>query len=621
MLADLKRVMIGNPIETARQVHERLSKKIAMAVFSSDAMSSSAYATEEVVRHLALAGLIGAAAFRYTAPIAGLIAVLLLIVSFSYRQTIQAYPNGGGAYIVATDNLGRYPGLTAGAALLIDYVLTVAVSISAGVAALTSLYPALIPYRVEMAVGAILLIMFANLRGVRESGRLFAAPTYLFLFTVLLMIGYALFRKLTGQPIIITPPLGPVAGPGELLLQPGHAVEPVTAYLLMQSFASGCAALTGVEAISNGVPAFKKPEAHNARITLIWMALSLLVMFGGITWLSGYGAEPRAEETLISQIGRGVFGDGSILHTVLQYATAGILLLAANTSFADFPRLASLIARDRYLPRQFASLGDRLVFSNGIALLSIFSVALVIIFSAEVSNLIPLYAVGVFLSFTLSQSGMVRHWFKTRESGWRGSAVINGVGAMATFVVMGVIIVAKFVDGAWIVVLLIPLIVLLFVAIHGHYVRTAKQLSLQGLQSPPALRNTVIVPVSTLHRGTINALKYAQAISPTNVTAVHISMDPEQTRKLRERWPTWGGDVPLVVLDSPYRSLVSPLLSYIEEVDARRDNDVVTIILPEFVPKRWWHHLLHNQTTLLIKGALLFRKNKVVTSVPYQLDE
>jgi hypothetical protein len=406
-----------------------------------------------------------------------------------------------------------------------------------------------------------------------------------------------------------------------LLLQPGHGAEPITAYLLMQSFASGCAALTGVEAISNGVPAFRKPEARNARATLMWMAGSLLVMFLGITWLSGYGAEPRAQETVISQIGRGVFGDGSVLHSILQFATAGILLLAANTSFADFPRLSSLIARDRYLPRQFASLGDRLVFSNGIIILAFFSLVLVIAFKAEVSNLIPLYAVGVFLSFTLSQSGMVRHWFKDKTQGWRSSAAINGIGALATFVVMWVIIVAKFMEGAWIVVLLIPLIVLMFVGIHHHYVTTANQLSLQGLEPPPTLRNTVIVPVSTLHRGTINALKYAEVIAPGHVTAVHISMDPEQTRKLRERWPKWGGDVPLVVLDSPYRSLIRPLLAYIDEVESRSDHDVVTVILPEFVPAKWWHHLLHNQTSLLIKGGLLFRRNKVVTSVPYRLEQ
>lgn len=619
MLSTLKQVVIGSPIESARQIHERLNKKTAMAVFSSDAMSSSAYATEEILRHLALAGLIGGMAFRYAAPIAGLIALLLLVVAFSYRQTIAAYPNGGGAYIVATDNLGRFPGLTAGAALLTDYVLTVAVSISAGVAALTSLFQWLTPYRVEIAVAAIILITLANLRGVRESGRIFAIPTYLFLIMMLLMIGIGIVRRLTGVPIEIIPPPGPLAGPGDTILGPGSHFEPIGIFLLMASFASGCAALTGVEAISNGVPAFRTPEARNARTTLVWMAMLLLVMFVGITWLSGYGAEPRVEETLISQIGRGIFGDGSLLHTILQFATAGILLLAANTSFADFPRLTSLIARDRYLPRQFASLGDRLVFSNGIMILAAFSIALVIFFNAEVSNLIPLYAVGVFLSFTLSQAGMVRHWFRDKQAGWQRSAVINGIGAAATFVVMWVIIIAKFAEGAWIVVLLIPLIVLLFVGIHHHYVNTARELSLQGLQPPPMLRNTVIVPISTLHRGTVNALKYAEAIAPGNVTAVHISMDPEQTRKLQERWPTWGGDTPLVILDSPYRSLVRPLLNYIEEVDKRWDHDVITIVLPEFVPARWWHHLLHNQTSLLIKGALLFRKNKVVTSVPYQL--
>ena len=622
MLADFKRLLVGSPLESARQIHERLNKKTAMAVFSSDAMSSSAYATEEILRHLALAGpaLVGAAAFRYAGPIAGLIALLFIIVVFSYRQTIAAYPNGGGAYIVATDNLGQIPGLIAGAALLIDYVLTVAVSIAAGVAALTSLFQGLTPFRVHIAVVAIIIIAFANLRGVRESGRLFSAPTYLFLATVVAMIVYGAVRHFLGTGIAIVPPPGPVAGPGESVLGPETEFHALGLFLLMSSFASGCAALTGIEAISNGVQAFKQPEARNARITLVWMAVCLLTMFLGLTWLSQFGAEPRLEETVISQIGRGVFGDGSFMHTVLQFATAGILFLAANTAFADFPRLSSLIARDRYLPRQFASLGDRLVFSNGVVLLAVFAAALVMMFNASVSNLIPLYAVGVFLSFTLSQAGMVRHWFRIRDSGWQRSAVVNVIGAIATFVVMWVIIIAKFADGAWMVVLLIPMLVAMFLTIHRHYVTTAQQLSLEGLAPPPPLRNTVIVPVSTLHRGTINALKYAESIAPGNVTAVHVSLDAEQTHKVRERWPTWGGDIPLVVLDSPYRSLVRPLLNYIEEIDARWDNDVVTVVLPEFVTKRWWHHLLHNQTSLLIKGGLLFRKNKVVTSVPYQLE-
>ncbi|MBV9789182.1 MAG: APC family permease [Chloroflexi bacterium] len=622
MIGELKRLMIGTPLETARAVHERLNKRTALAVFSSDAMSSASYATEEILRHLALAGpaLIGAAAFRYSGPLGGLIALLLIIVVFSYRQTIAAYPKGGGSYIVCSENLGRMPGLIAGAALLTDYILTVAVSISAGVFALTSLIKSLAPYSVPIAIIAIALIALANLRGLRESGALFAAPTYVFLVMVLSMIAYGIFRWITGDTITIVPPPGPVAGPGELEFGPNSHYEPISIFLLMASFASGCAALTGIEAIADGVPAFKKPEAHNARVTLVWMAFFLLTMFLGVTWLSSYGAVPSNEESLLSQIGRGVFGEG-ILHTILQFATAGILFLAANTAFADFPRLASFIARDRFLPRQFTSLGDRLVFSNGIVLLAGASAILVIIFNARVTNLIPLYAVGVFLGFTLSQAGMVRRWFRLKEPGWQRSAFFNGLGAVTTFVVLWVIIIAKFLEGAWMVVLLIPAIVLLFLGIHKHYVNTAKQLSLEGLEPPPPLRNTVVVPVSTLHRGVINALKYAESIAPGNVIAVHVAMDEVQTAKLREKWGKWGGTTQLVVLDSPYRSLVRPLIRYLDEVDRQWNNDIITVVLPEFVPARWWHALLHNQTALLIKGALLFRKNRVVTSVPYRLDQ
>lgn len=622
MIGELKRLMIGTPLETARAVHERLNKRTALAVFSSDAMSSASYATEEILRHLALAGpvLVGAAAFQYSGPLAGLIALLLIIVVFSYRQTIAAYPKGGGSYIVCSENLGMMPGLIAGAALLTDYILTVAVSISAGVFALTSLIKSLAPYSVPIAVIAIVLIALANLRGLRESGTLFAAPTYVFLVMMLSMIAYGLFRWLTGDTISIVPPPGPVAGPGELEFGPESHYEPIGLFLLMASFASGCAALTGIEAIADGVPAFKKPEAHNARITLVWMAFFLLMMFLGVTWLSSYGAVPSNEESILSQIGRGVFGEG-ILHTILQFATAGILFLAANTAFADFPRLASFIARDRFLPRQFTSLGDRLVFSNGIVLLAAASAALVVIFNARVTNLIPLYAVGVFLGFTLSQAGMVRRWFRLKTSGWQRSALINGIGALTTFIVLWVIIVAKFMEGAWMVVLLIPAIVLLFLGIHKHYVNTAKQLSLEGLEPPPPLRNTVVVPVSTLHRGVINALKYAESIAPGNVIAVHVAMDEAQTAKLREKWTKWGGNTQLVVLDSPYRSLVRPLIRYLDEIDRQWNSDIITVVLPEFVPARWWHALLHNQTALMIKGALLFRKNRVVTSVPYRLDQ
>jgi amino acid transporter len=622
MLGELKRFIIGSPIETARQAHERLNKRTALAVFSSDAMSSSAYATEEILRHLALAGpaLIGAASFRYAGPLAGLITLLLIIVVFSYRQTIAAYPKGGGSYIVCSENLGKYPGLVAGAALLTDYVLTVAVSISAGVFALTSLIQPLAPYAVEIAVVAIALIALANMRGLRESGALFAAPTYLFLAMVLGMIAYAGLRYLTGEMITIAPPPGPVAGPGEIEFGPNSHYEPVGIFLLMASFASGCAALTGIEAIADGVPAFKKPESQNARTTLVWMAVFLVTMFTGITWLSGYGAVPSNSESVLSQIGRGVFGEG-ILHTILQFATAGILFLAANTAFADFPRLASFVARDRFLPRQFTSLGDRLVFSNGIILLASASAFLVIIFNARVTQLIPLYAVGVFLGFTLSQAGMVRRWFRLRTPGWQRSAFLNGLGAVTTFIVLWVIIIAKFLEGAWMIVLLIPAMVLLFLGIHKHYVNASRQLSLEGLEPPPPLRNTVIVPVSTLHRGVINALRYAESIAPGNVTAVHISMDEEQTAKVRAKWAKWGGDTPLVVLDSPYRSLVRPLVRYLDEVDRRWDNDVITVILPQFIPARWLHNILHNQTAFLIRSALLFRKNRIVATVPYKLDQ
>jgi amino acid transporter len=579
-------------------------------------MSSVAYATEEVLRHLAPALALGA--FAFAGWIGAAIAALLIIVAFSYRQTIAAYPNGGGSYIVATDNLGRLPGLIAGAALLVDYVLTVAVSISSGVFALTSLLPTLTPYAVELAVAVIVIITIANLRGVRESGAIFSFPTYAFIFSMLTMIVVGAFKVFVVGGFHVTPSPGQLAGPGEQIITSTH--NPITLFLILSAFASGCSAMTGVEAISNGVPAFRKPEAPNARTTLVWMAGLLLVMFAGITWLATYGAAPRVEESILSQIARSVFGR-NLAWYVVQVATAGILTVAANTSYADFPRLTSLIARDRYLPRQFVSLGDRLVFSNGIIILALFSIALVVYFNASTTNLIPLYAVGVFLSFTLSQAGMVVRWYRLKTPGWQRSAAVNGLGALTTFVVLCVIILAKFAEGAWVVTILIPLLVLLFLFIHRHYVEMARQLSLEGLEPPPPLRNTVIVPVSTLHRGTVNALKYAEAMAPGNVTAVHISLDPEQAKKIQERWKKWGGDIPLIVLDSPYRSMVRPLLNYIEEVDSRWDNDIVTVVLPEFVAAKWWHHLLHNQTSLLIKGALLFRKNKAVVSVPYRLEK
>ena len=614
MLGDLKRVVIGSPIETARQTHERLSKKVALAVFSSDALSSVAYATEEILHILVLGGL---AAISLSVPVAGAIAILLVVVSFSYRQTIKAYPHGGGSYIVAKDNLGVFPSLTAGAGLLVGYVLTVAVSLSAGVSAIVSALPYLDQYRVHMALVFVLLLTLVNLRGLRESGAIFSVPTYAFLLTIFALIIIGGYRFLTGT-------ITPVASDEHLASLPSSA-ESISVVLLIQAFAAGCTALTGIEAISDGVPAFKKPEWVNARTTLTVMAGLLTFMFLGISFLAqqylALPPEPGNPETVLSQIGRGVFGGRGVGYVVLQAATAMILVLAANTAYADFPRLLSFLARDRYLPRQLGSLGDRLVFSNGIIVLAVAAGVLMVIFNATVTALIPLYAGGVFISFTIAQTGMVQRWRRLREPGWQRGMLLNGTGAITTFVVAIIVISQKFLLGAWILLPLIPAIILMFLAINKHYVRAARQLSLEGLAPPPPPRNTVIVPISTLHRGTINALKYAQAIAPGNVTAVHISLDAEQTRKVQERWPQWGGDIPLVVLDSPYRSLVRPLLTYIEEVDARWDNDLVTIVLPEFVPARWWHHLLHNQTSLLIKGALLFRRNKVVTSVPYRLEE
>lgn len=614
MIDELKRFVIGSPLETARQAHERLTKKVALAVFSSDALSSVAYATEEILQILVPVGL---AALSLAMPVAAAIAILLVIVSFSYRQTIKAYPKGGGSYIVAKDNLGTLPSLTAGGALLIDYVLTVAVSLSAGVSAIVSAIPGLEPYRVVMALIFITILTLTNLRGLRESGAIFSIPTYAFLITIFVMLIAGFYRYVSGTIV-------PVAAP-ERLAALRSTGEVAGIFVMLKAFAAGSTALTGIEAISDGVPAFKQPEWVNARITLTVMAGLLTTMFLGITFLAQqYQALPPTSgytETVLSQIGRGVFGGRGILYVVLQATTALILVLAANTAYSDFPRLISFLARDGFLPRQLGTLGDRLVFSNGIIVLAFATAVLVVIFNATVTALIPLYAVGVFTSFTISQFGMVQRWRRLREPGWQQSMIVNAIGGITTFVVLLIVIYEKFLLGAWIVLLLIPVIVAMFLAIHKHYINAAKQLSLEGLEPPPPLRNTVIVPVSTLHRGVINALKYAESIAPGNVTAVHVSMDEEQTAKIRAKWPKWGGDTPLVILDSPYRSLVRPLIRYLDEIDRRWDNDVITVVLPEFVPAKWWHNFLHNQTALLIKGALLFRKNRIVASVPYRLDQ
>jgi amino acid transporter len=614
MFGVVKRFMVGQPLSTEQQQHERLSKVTALAVFSSDALSSVAYASEAILAALLLGGL-GATA--YSLPIAAAIVALLLIVGFSYRQTIRAFPSGGGAYIVSRQSLGQTAGLVAAAALLIDYVLTVAVSISAGVAAITSLAstwgaPWLLSYRVELALGCILLISLINLRGLKESGVIFSIPTYCFVASILAMIVVGAFRTAVG--------LAPVeALPAPLV----ESTEAIGLWLVLQAFAAGCTALTGVEAISDGVPAFRKPESRNAATTLTWMVVILGTMFVGITWLANaYGALPNdaTHETVVSQIARSVFGSGT-LYGIIQVFTALILVLAANTSYQDFPRLSSLLSRDRFLPRQFASRGDRLVFSNGILALGLCSALLVVFFHADEIALLPLYAIGVFLSFTLSQSGMAVRFWRLREAGWRRAIAISGFGALITGVVLVVLTLTKFSHGAWAVLVLIPLIVLGLRAIHSHYREVAQQLSLEGAPKPVALRrHTAIVLVSGIHRGVLPALQYAASIAPDNVTAVYVDLDPEVTEKFKQKWRDWGCGIPLVVLPSPYRSLTGPLLAYIDEVDQRYNDDMLTIIMPEFVPRRWWQHMLHNQTGLLLKTALLFRRGKVVTSVPYHLE-
>jgi len=602
-LSRLKRVFLGSPLPTAQSRHERLAKTTALAVFASDALSSVAYATEEILLVLVLAGTV---ALSYSLPISIAIAVLIAIVVSSYRQTIRAYPQGGGAYIVSKDNLGVPAGLVAGAALLIDYVLTVAVSVAAGIAALTSAVPALFPYRPWLCVAAVVAIAVANLRGIRESGKLFAAPTYLFIASLLVLIVYggagAIFDFLPEAPYQQHPP----------------GLEGVGLFLFLRAFASGCTALTGVEAVSDGVPAFKPPEAHNARIVLTVLGAVLIVLFMGITFLAyDFGIAPRHEETVVSQLARHVFGGGAFYFEI-QAVTMLILLLAANTSFADFPRLSFFLARDRFIPRQFATQGDRLVFSNGILILSGLAALLLVIFGGDTHALIPLYAVGVFLSFTLSQASMVRRWLRLKEEGWRWRWWLNAVGAIVTGLVMITIAATKFTHGAWIVVLLIPSLVAVFVIVHRHYEEVAVQLSLDAFSPPPPMTNTVLVLVGDIHRGVIKAIQYAQTLSP-NAKAVFVETDPERTRRLEEKWGKYGMGVPLIVLTSPYRSLLGPLTKYVDHLQNQGENHVVTIVLPEFIPAKWWQLGLHNQTAFLIKGAMLFRKNVIVTDVPYHL--
>jgi amino acid transporter len=601
----LKMLVVGRPLPTVAEKQERLTKIKALAVFSSDAISSSAYATEEILIVLVAAG---AAALNYALPIAFAIALLLAIVSFSYRQTVHAYPHGGGSYTVSKENLGTQAGLIAASALLIDYVLTVAVSIAAGTAAVTSAVESLIPYQVPIAVGFVILITLINLRGIRESGTIFAIPTYLFIFSLTTVIVLGAVRIFFG---------GATPAPAHVEQQ---VVEPITIFLLLHAFAAGSVAMSGTEAISNGVPAFQPPETKNAAITLTWMSSILGFFFVGVTFLAdSFGITPNSTETVISQVGRTVLGNG-VPYIIFQVATTLILVLAANTSFADFPRLSSILARDGFMPHQLSFRGDRLAFSNGIITLGAIASLLLVAFGGSTHALIPLYAVGVFLSFTLSQSGMVLHWWRLRQPGWRKSMVINGIGALATGIVLVVVGSVKFAGGAWMVFVLIPILVWVFNMIHRHYRRVAEQLHPSQADKPatPLPRQVVLVPIGDVNEPALRALAYARTIS-SHPIAVRLIFEESDVDEIRKQWAQWGNGTELVLVESPYRSFIEPLLAYIEEVRRHNPDTYITVVLPEFLPAHWWEHILHNQSALRLKATLLFRPNTITIDVPYHL--
>lgn len=620
---------IGRPLSTADAPHQTIGKAVGLAVFASDALSSTAYATQEILGVIAAAGTI---AYGYLFPISIAIITLLAIVTISYEQTIHAYPGGGGAYIVARDNLGELPAQTAGAALLTDYILTVSVSVSSGVAQIVSAYPNLFEYRVWIAVAAVFLIMLINLRGVKESGTAFAIPTYFFVVVMVFTVGYGLFRFFTGSlGIVIDPPH----------FEAHHVISVITPFILLHAFANGTTALTGVEAISNGITAFKEPRSKNAGITLIWMSVILGSLFLGLSFLTGkVQAVFSEEETVISQLARTIFDGRGILYYMLISGTTVILIMAANTAFADFPRLGALHAGDGFLPRQLTYRGSRLVYSRGIMTLAVIASFLIIIFQASVTKLIPLYAIGVFLSFTLSQAGMARRWWKIGhlkpgeeivepgsvlkfEKGWKTRMVINGFGSLCTAIVMVVFAVTKFLEGAWVVLILTPILVTIFFSIHHHYKNVANNLSLDnfGAIPPHQTRHRVIMPVSGVHQGTLAALRYARILSD-DVTAVHVAIEPAEAERVKKKWEMWGDGIRMVMLNSPYRLFLEPMLEYITEISERRQpGETLTIVVPEFVSNNLFGSALHTNTADLLRSQLKRQEGIVIINVPYHLRE
>jgi amino acid transporter len=611
LFSHIKDFIIGPTLPTQAATQERLNKVRALAAFSPDALSSIAYANQEIYLGLVVAGTAGLA---YGWPIGLTITGLLIIVALSYFQTIHGYPSGGGSYIVARANLGILPGLVAAAALMVDYVLNAAVSLTAGLEAIASAFPVLWPYRMYLALALLVVITLINLRGMQETGSVMAFPVYLFLVTYFAMLVVGGIRLFLTGPV----PISPVQAPA--------ALQPVTTVLLLHAFATGCTALTGIETISNGVPAFREPQAHNAGRTLIVMALLMGGLFVGSIGLTQFlGVVAGPQETILSALARRILGTG-FFYVLIQFSTLGILAVAANSSFAGFPRVSAVLARDSFLPRQLRGLGDRLVFSNGILLLSLATAILIIAFNADSHLLIPLFAIGAFMAFTLSQAGMVVHWYRERGPGWYLKAFFNGLGALATGATLLIVAYSKFLGGAWITIIVIPLIVIIFLRVNRHYHRVRDQLSLHGL--PPSLRPVaparVVIPISGVHRGMVNAVLFAQSIS-SNVTGVFVELEPGAGAKVAEEWKTWWPDLPIVIIPSPYRSLVGPLLEYLDKTDLEHnDGQLAVVVLPEFVTAKWWENILHNQTASLIKAALLYGRRRsggerLVVDVPYHL--
>ncbi len=608
----LRDFLTGPPLPTSKLAGERLNKIRALAAFSPDALSSIAYANQEIYLGLAVAG---SAGLSLAWPIGLTIVGVLIIVAISYYQTIHGYPGGGGSYIVARSNLGTIWGLVAAAALLIDYILNAAVSLTAGMDAIASAFPWLWQYRVIFALLILALITLLNLRGLRETGTLMAIPVYLFLFSYIPMLIYGLIRLWLEGPVTLVN----VAPPATLNLTP---------FLILHAFSTGCTALTGIEAISNGVPVFKVPQSKNAGRTLVVMTILMAFLFLGsigLTQFMGIIAGPN--ETILSALARQLFGGGPF-YFIIQVSTMLILAVAANTSFSGFPRIAAILARDGFLPRQFTGLGDRLVFSNGIMALSAITAVLILVFQGQTHLLVPLFAVGAFLAFTLSQAGMVVHWWRARGRNWLLKFLANGLGAMATGTTLMVVAISKFTEGAWLTILIIPLVVVVLMRIRGHYENIANSLTLRG--RPPSLQPfptpRLVIPISSVHRGVIEALHYARSIS-SEVTAVYVEIHPEETRKIEQAWLIWGQDIPLIVLPSPYRSIVGPLLEYLEKTD-REHNDGIqaTVVLPEFILMHWWQNLLHNQTASLLRLAILYSRRRhghtrPIIDVPFAIRE